>query len=275
MENLIEKKIEQIFRKIDFKEYISGTFNSRYKIKKIISKIIEFENEKKRKLNIIDIGCGAGYISRAIAWLGHSVVGIDQNSSVIEYAYSITPRELNVEYYSIPAELVQEKFSPAEFDLLICSEVIEHLPDPFQLSWLPGYLLREGGMAIITVPNGYSLEERIRWFLSKTKIGNLIANFLSQRKIFQNKLHKLEEGSPHLYYFSFSQIKYFILSSKLRLESIEPTAGFFWDLYYLFFRFLIKGGGSVYQFLERLDQKLIRLLPLSFASGWLVVARKE
>ena len=45
------------------------------RFKKIISKIIEFENEKKRKLNIIDIGCGAGYISRAIAWLGHSVVG--------------------------------------------------------------------------------------------------------------------------------------------------------------------------------------------------------
>jgi len=180
-----------------------------------------------------------------------------------------------VEYYPIPAQEVRNKFSPAEFDLLICSEVIEHFPDPFQLTWLPGYLLREGGMAIITVPNGYSLEERIRWFLSKTKIGNLIANFLSQRKIFQNKLHRLEEGSPHLYYFSFSQIKYFVLSSKLRLESIEPTAGFFWDLYCLFFRFLIKGGGAVYQFLERLDQKLIRLVPLSFASGWLVVARKN
>ena len=188
-----------------------------------------------KKINIIDIGCGAGYISRAIASLGHSVVGIDQNPSVIVYAQSITPRELEVEYYPIPAQEVRNKFSPAEFDLLICSEVIEHLPDPFQLTWLPGYLLREGGMAIITVPNGYSLEERIRWFLSKTKIGNLIANFLSQRKIFQNKLHRLEEGSPHLYYFSFSQIKYFILSSKLRLESIEPTAGFFWDLYFFVF----------------------------------------
>lgn len=101
--------------------------------------------------SIVDVGCGTGWISQQLASRG-SVTGIDTSSSAIEIARK---------QYSEPAFQVADitASSPnavfGSFDLAVCSEVIEHLPDsrkPLFVQRLCS-LIKPGGHLVITTPN--------------------------------------------------------------------------------------------------------------------------
>ena len=73
----------------------------------------------------LDVGCNQGFAVAAAAELGWTAHGIDVDSAAIDYAKATFP-ELSFEYRSA-ADLADSE--PARFDLVYCSEVIEHVPD--------------------------------------------------------------------------------------------------------------------------------------------------
>ncbi len=91
-------------------QYHKEIFTGKTRLEKILVRVVKEQKELGRELKVFDLGCGAGYISRAIACLEHQVVGIDQNLSIIGYAQSTTPEELPLRYYSISAEAVKDNF---------------------------------------------------------------------------------------------------------------------------------------------------------------------
>ena len=79
-----------------------------------------------RKCRILDVGCGAGIASEALARLGHSVVGIDPNTTNIDIAREHADRsKILVDYRNASVEDINE-----DFDVVVSFEVAEHVEHP-------------------------------------------------------------------------------------------------------------------------------------------------
>lgn len=113
------------------------------------------QNFENKQLNVLDVGCGNGNISRYIGSFGHKVLGIDISGSSIQKATSLNSLN-NVTFKNIAAEEIDPEI---KYDLIICSEVIEHLHIPAMVVNTLRNKLKPEGTLIITVPNGFGPRE--------------------------------------------------------------------------------------------------------------------
>ena len=79
---------------------------------------------------VVDIGCGGGILSEAMARAGANVKGIDLADKALRVAklHSLESG-VKVDYEKIAAEDLAAR-SPATFDVVTCMEMLEHVPDP-------------------------------------------------------------------------------------------------------------------------------------------------
>jgi 2-polyprenyl-3-methyl-5-hydroxy-6-metoxy-1,4-benzoquinol methylase len=104
--------------------------------------------------NVCDLGCGNGYLAGRLAELGYSVTGVDASASGVEVARR---HHTGVKFVCarISADLASE-FRSADFDLVVSSDVIEHLYSPSDLLETAAGLLRTRGHLLICTPyHGY------------------------------------------------------------------------------------------------------------------------
>ena len=103
-------------------------------------------------LTIIDIGCGGGLVSEAMAQLGAGVLGIDASEESIRVAESHSRAEnLPIQYrQAAPEELMGEN---ARFDMALTLEVIEHVADLDRFIAASAALIRPGGAMILSTIN--------------------------------------------------------------------------------------------------------------------------
>src|SRR5271163_3077854 len=79
---------------------------------------------------VLDVGCGGGILSEAMARAGAQVLGIDLSRAVLDVAeLHALEGKVAAEYRVIGAEDLAQA-SPAAFDLVTCMEMLEHVPDP-------------------------------------------------------------------------------------------------------------------------------------------------
>jgi len=114
-----------------------------------------FSNKISHKtcLHLFDAGCGNGYLAHAFAEKGYEVAGCDSSQEGIVHARKMLPNS-RFEVMSVYDNMA-DVFG-GEWDIVLSSEVIEHLYDPrkFIHNILP--LLRPGGLFVITTPyHGY------------------------------------------------------------------------------------------------------------------------
>jgi 2-polyprenyl-3-methyl-5-hydroxy-6-metoxy-1,4-benzoquinol methylase len=122
---------------------------------------------------VVDVGCGSGHLLRALAdrTPGARFVGVDFSENAIGRARSLLPeaRWLVGDAYAPPVE-------ERRFDLVLCTEVLEHLDRPREVLDALVRLCRPGGRVVITVPDG----ELDRWeghvnFWSKSDLASFLA----------------------------------------------------------------------------------------------------
>jgi 2-polyprenyl-3-methyl-5-hydroxy-6-metoxy-1,4-benzoquinol methylase len=104
--------------------------------------------------NVCDLGCGNGYLAGRLAELGYSVTGVDASTSGIEVARK---QHTGVKFVcaQISLELASE-FRPPDFDLVVSSDVIEHIYNPSDLLEAAAGLLGPRGHLLICTPyHGY------------------------------------------------------------------------------------------------------------------------
>jgi len=109
----------------------------------------------------LDAGCGRGSVTLPLAYLGYPMVGIDIELRVNPGDKEKTPFAGGADNF--PAFLLADAenlpFRPGSFDFVICSETLEHLHHPEKALSEAFRALREGGLLMITVPNGYGLHD--------------------------------------------------------------------------------------------------------------------
>lgn len=121
------------------------------------------------RLRMLDYGCGTGaLVTYPLALLGHTVLGSDIHAPSIEQACIRYPLP-NLTFKSVSVEQLLEE--GMQFDVVICSEVLEHLANPEAFLHCVRSLVVPQGAVIITTPNGYgsyelccSLERRLKRF---------------------------------------------------------------------------------------------------------------
>jgi len=94
---------------------------------------------------VLDVGCGGGILSEAMAFRGAQVMGIDAGDTPLKVAkLHLLESGISVDYQKITAEeLAAQK--PGAFDIVTCLEMLEHVPDPGSVIKACADLCKPGG----------------------------------------------------------------------------------------------------------------------------------
>lgn len=123
---------------------------------KVNSMIIK-EVLKRRHLKILDVGSGAGHLINGLSAVSKGCVALD-----IEYERSIMLREKNPSIDGVCADVDKGfPFKGNVFDVIIASELLEHLNDPNGFFNEISRLLKDEGTLVLTTPNSNNLTYRI------------------------------------------------------------------------------------------------------------------
>jgi 2-polyprenyl-6-hydroxyphenyl methylase/3-demethylubiquinone-9 3-methyltransferase len=102
---------------------------------------------------IVDVGCGGGILSEAMAAEGADVTGIDMGEaplSVAKLHLLESKRQVNYRRTTVE-ELAAEQ--PASFDVVTCMEMIEHVPDPASVVQACAKLVKPNGCVFFSTIN--------------------------------------------------------------------------------------------------------------------------
>jgi 2-polyprenyl-3-methyl-5-hydroxy-6-metoxy-1,4-benzoquinol methylase len=136
-----------------YKSEVSGHHHN-YLLKHLMEMIsASAKNAEGRKVRILDIGCGNGSLSNLIAQQGYEVVGVEESASGVKIAQQSYPdcKFIAASIYDFPYQELEDSF-----DIIISTEVIEHLPYPRELAKVAKRCLKNDGTLILTPPyHGY------------------------------------------------------------------------------------------------------------------------
>ncbi|WP_374603747.1 bifunctional 2-polyprenyl-6-hydroxyphenol methylase/3-demethylubiquinol 3-O-methyltransferase UbiG [Arenimonas sp.] len=102
---------------------------------------------------VLDVGCGGGLLSEAMAAHGAQVTALDLAPGLIEVArLHLLESGLQVDYRLQSVESLADEM-PGSFDAITCMEMLEHVPDPGSVLRACAKLLRPGGVLLLSTLN--------------------------------------------------------------------------------------------------------------------------
>jgi 2-polyprenyl-3-methyl-5-hydroxy-6-metoxy-1,4-benzoquinol methylase len=160
-----------------------------------IAKIIKSDISQGKK--ILDLGAGEGALSLRLKDLGYDLLSVDIDKE------SYKCKEIKFEQVNFDSQLEIEKFKVKYknyFDVVIGIEVIEHIENQWEYVRLLKFLLKSGGLMIVSTPNITSWYSRIHFF-------------------FKGKFYQFDDGN--LEYGHISPISKWELETILKIEGLN------------------------------------------------------
>lgn len=207
---------------------------------------------------VLDIGCGTGNnLSTPLAARFPQIkfTAIDTDPTSIVYAQK-NNQNTNISF------IHKEDLSFTErFDLVILSEVLEHIDDPEEFLKTIRALLNKEGKLILTTPNGYGPFEF-------TAFLELLLYFLIPRKRPAGipptaaKDSDTLAISPHVNFFSYRQLNSLVRRVGFKVIKFRPRT---FLCGYIFDRIITRLG------LVSWNSRVADKLPAAFASDWMFI----
>jgi ubiquinone biosynthesis O-methyltransferase len=222
-----------------------------------------FASRATRDIRILDVGCGNGsQLAIPLLNRGFSLTGIDIDERSISRAKTLASGVLNSQFICARPE---DLSSDSSFDVVILSEVLEHLKEPEALLKAAVARIVQGGILIVTVPNGHGEFEWDSWLFNRLKLQNVV-NALAKHS------HEVLGGTEnhecgHVQFFTRRSLQR--VFTEYRLTVIREEPGVF-----------ISGpivGHTLARSQRFIDwnARITRRLPLSWASSWYFALRPE
>ena len=103
---------------------------------------------------VLDVGCGGGILTDAMARSGATALGIDLATKSLKVAqlHALEAQTLNVQYREVSVEALAAE-RPASFDVVTCMEMLEHVPDPASIVRACAQLVKPGGYVFFSTLN--------------------------------------------------------------------------------------------------------------------------
>lgn len=102
---------------------------------------------------VLDIGCGGGILTEALARSGAEVTGIDMGKAPLAVAkLHQHESKLEINYRLISAEALAAE-EPGQYDVITCLEMLEHVPDPSSIVNACYDLLKVDGKVVFSTLN--------------------------------------------------------------------------------------------------------------------------
>jgi SAM-dependent methyltransferase len=185
---------------------------------------------------VLEVGCGSGYYTRALLGLGARVTATDLSPAYVEQARVLAPdAEFRVE------DAQKLSFEDERFDRVLLTEVVEHVPEPARAISEAARVLRPGGVLALSTPSrrspmnlAYGLKRRVRGY------------------DVNEHLHELSSGELRLLLATSFEIE--------RFERVNAVLPYPLDTAYM------RLGSPALPLLERLERGFGRL-------GWTMVVR--
>jgi 2-polyprenyl-3-methyl-5-hydroxy-6-metoxy-1,4-benzoquinol methylase len=221
-----------------------------------------FPNRAPGSLRVLDVGCGNGsQLALPLSQRdGFQLTGIDPDSRSIAHARQLAGQRANVTFECCR---VEDLAQTNKFDVVILSEVLEHLERPAEMLAAGAGRMNGEGILIVTVPNGYGEFEVDSWIFRRLRLQKLVDGLAAKREVL-SATDNPESG--HIQFFTRSRLRR--LFAEAGLVAVHEAAGSF------------LAGPIVGHFLAR-SRRLIDWnaqvtdrLPLVLASGWYFVLRR-
>jgi len=203
----------------------------------------------KKKLNILDIGCGAGTLALYLSSKGHNVTGIDISTQAIK-ACKVSAKNLNLNTKFYNKDFMSNDLKE-KYDLVIFSEVIEHLPDDKKALKKIYKLLKPAGILLLSTPSIKAPLHRL------------------------GLTRKFDTEVGHLRRYTKFSISKLIRDSDLKIITIRQTEGILRNFLYVnpvaskYIRFI---KYFVSDFVTQVDNILVKLFG---ESNFIIIATKK
>ena len=180
---------------------------------------------------ILEIGCGVGNIAIPIASLGYHVTACDiHEPSIVNARRRNNFNNLQFVHGSV------ESVNPREYDVVILTEVLEHVEKYREMIDLIAGSMKSKGTLIITVPNGWGLTEllcRPSYALKKWP-GGAEAIKIIKRLLKTADLTTANLSTPHVHFFTLQRLLKLFEVHNLMIVSFRRCF-FLWPLWETFF----------------------------------------
>jgi ubiquinone biosynthesis O-methyltransferase len=221
-----------------------------------------FSDRPVDSLRVLDVGCGNGSeLALPLARLGFQVTGIDIHGPSIEHAWQMGVDLKNLSYV---CGRVEELNSPP-YDVVILSEVLEHLNEPRFLLSAALQHLNKNGIIIVTVPNGYGEFEIDSWLFRTFRLQRVVDAIARNSKQVTAATDNHESG--HVQFFTRRQLRRLFADCSLSVVR-EGVASL---LAGPFIGHTLARSGRFIEWNARVTDKLPRVL----ASGWYFALRRQ
>jgi SAM-dependent methyltransferase len=106
----------------------------------------------------LDLGCGVGVYSLDLCKIGYKVISVDISKSYLEKV-KILRSKVDKEWHLILADAQNLPFRKGSFDFILCSEVLEHLPNMSKALIEVIRCMKFEGILVLSVPYRFSFTE--------------------------------------------------------------------------------------------------------------------
>ena len=103
---------------------------------------------------VLDVGCGGGILTDAMARAGAQALGIDLATKSLKVAqlHALEAQTPNVQYREVAVEALAAE-QPESFDVVTCMEMLEHVPNPASIVKACAQLVKPGGHVFFSTLN--------------------------------------------------------------------------------------------------------------------------
>lgn len=233
-------------------------------------------------LTVLDFGCGTGeFITLPIATHGYRVTGLDTDLASIHHAEQRRQRLGLPNVRFVCATIDEFLVRHAEvFDAAICSEVLEHVPDPVQILRSVGKALKDRGLLVVTVPNGRGpYEMQMRVWAALERVGALPAARAIRNSLIgppkdpgHEAVDTLARNSPHVHFYTAKDIRRILSDAQFELVSFHHRTFLCGPVVDRLHHVLNRVGWGE-PFLEW-NNSVADVLPHPVVSDWMIVAEK-